>query len=64
MSEFIRDRRLVKAEKVQYFEELSMMGPNQGIVRRIRKETETLTYFPENASTPHNPTITTTVEYL
>ena len=64
MSEFIRDRRLVKAEKVQYFEELSMMGPNQGIVRRIRKETETLTYFPENASTPHNPTITTSVEYL
>ena len=64
MSEFIKDRRLLKAEKVQYFEELSMMGPKEGIVRRIRKETETLTYFPENASTPHNPTITTTVEYL
>ena len=62
MSEFIKDRRLLKAEKVQYFEELSMM--DHEIVRRIRKETETLTYFPENASTPHNPTITTTVEYL
>jgi len=62
MSEFIRDRRLLKAEKVQYFEELSMM--DHEIVRRIRKETETLTYFPNSASTPHNPTITTSVEYL
>ena len=62
MSEFIRDRRLLKAEKVQYFEELSMM--DHEIVRRIRKETETLTYFPEKASMPHNPTITTSVEYL
>jgi len=63
VSESIRDRRLVKAEKVQYFEELSDRG-HEGIVRRIRKETETLTYFPENASMPHNPTITTSVEYL
>jgi len=64
MSEFIKDRRLLKAVKVQYFEELSMMGPNQGIVRRIRKETETMTFFPENAQPRHNPTITTSVEYL
>ena len=62
MSEFIRDRRLLKAEKVQYFEEWPMM--DHEIVRRICKETETLTYFPENASMPHNPTITTSVEYL
>jgi len=51
-------RRIVKAEKIEYYEEI-IDGE-----RRIRKETETLTYFPENASPRHNPTITTTVEYL
>ena len=50
-------RRIVKAEKIEYYEEI-INGE-----RRIRKETETLTYFPDG-TTHHNPTTCTTVEYL
>jgi hypothetical protein len=50
-------RRIIKAEKTTYYEEI-IDGE-----RRIRKETETLTYFPDG-TTHHNPTTCTTVEYL
>ena len=55
MSDF--KRRIVKAEKIEYFEEI------RDGERRIRKETETLTYLPDG-TTHHNPTTCTTVEYL
>ena len=51
-------RRIIKAEKIEYFEEI-VDGE-----RRIRKETETLTYFTKDTNMHHNPTTCTTVEYL
>lgn len=51
------ERRVIKEEKVTYYEEVV------NDVRRIRKETTTFTFFPDG-TTHHNPTITTSVEYL
>lgn len=50
-------RRIIKAEKIEYYEEI-VDGE-----RRIRKETEIMTYF-SDGSTHHNPTVSTHVEYL
>jgi len=50
-------RRVIKEEKVTYYEEIV------DDVRRIRKETTTFTFFPKG-TTHHNPTITSSVEYL
>ena len=53
------ERRLIKSEEVEWFEETSTDGE-----RRIRVETTTKVYFKEDGSNNHNPTKVTKTEYL
>jgi hypothetical protein len=53
------ERRLIKSEEVEWFEETSTDGE-----RRIRVETTTKVYFKEDGSNNHNPTKVIKTEYL
>ena len=55
----VEQKILVKEQNIKYFEEYDSTGE-----RRIRIETHTSVHFPDSAGTRHNPTKSTTVEYL
>ena len=59
VQEKIMQRKLIKSEEVQWFEEISTDGE-----RRIRVETTTSVYWKEDGATNHNPAKVTKAEYL
>jgi len=52
-------RRKIKEVQTEYFEEIDDEGE-----RRIRVVTETKIWFSDDSDTRHNPTKSTSVEYL
>jgi len=53
------DQKVLKEVNTKYIEEIDSDG-----VRRVRVVTETTTWFGENVQARHNPTKSTSVEYL
>jgi hypothetical protein len=51
--------RTIKKVETEYIEEIDSEG-----VRRVRVVTETTTWFGDNVLARHNPTRSTSVEYL
>lgn len=53
------NQKVLKEVNTKYIEEIDSNG-----VRRVRVVTETTTWFGENVQARHNPTKSTSVEYL
>ena len=53
------NQKVLKEVNTKYIEEIDSDG-----VRRVRVVTETTTWFGENVQARHNPTKSTSVEYL